>query len=65
MTAGTAGVLTGKLLQICNGAVYDENGAVIPVHDCKLDAFMETIEQLNGEHALVFYHFQHDRDRLV
>jgi len=65
ITAGTAGVLTGKLLQLCNGAIYDENKAPIEIHKCKIDAFMELIEQLNGQHALVFYNFQHDRDRLV
>lgn len=65
ITAGTAGVLTGKLLQLCNGAIYDENKKALSVHDCKIDAFLELIEQLNGQHALVFYNFQHDRDRLV
>ena len=65
ITAGTAGVLTGKLLQLCNGAIYDENKNALSVHDCKIDAFLELIEQLNGQHALVFYNFQHDRDRLV
>ena len=48
-----------------NGAVYDENGDVLEVHDCKLEAFMETIEQLNGQHALVYYYFKHDRERLL
>ncbi|MBP3537268.1 MAG: DEAD/DEAH box helicase [Muribaculaceae bacterium] len=65
ITAGTAGVLTGKLLQLCNGAIYDEDKVACHVHDCKIDAFLELIEQLNGQHALVFYNFQHDRDRLV
>ena len=65
ITAGSAGVLTGKLLQLCNGAIYDENKAAVAVHDCKIDAFLELIEQLNGQHALVFYNFQHDRDRLL
>ena len=65
ITAGTAGVLTGKLLQLCNGAIYDENKNALSVHDCKIDAFLELIEQLNGQRALVFYNFQHDRDRLV
>ena len=65
VTAATAATLTGKLLQLCNGAVYDENGAILEVHDCKLEAFMETIEQLNGQHALVYYYFKHDRDRLL
>ena len=65
VTATNAATLTGKLLQLCNGALYDETGAVIPIHDCKLESFMETIEQLHGEHAIVYYHFQHDRDRLL
>jgi len=65
ITAGSAGVLTGKLLQLCNGAIYDENGSAVHVHDCKIEAFMETLEQLNGQHALVFYNFQHDRERLL
>lgn len=64
VTAGTAGVLTGKLLQLCDGAVYDETGAVHELHDCKIEAFLETLEQIN-EPVLVFYQFQHDRDRLI
>lgn len=65
VTATTAATLTGKLLQLCNGAVYSEDGEVISVHDCKIEAFMETVEQLNGQHAIVYYYFQHDRDRLL
>ncbi|MBR1691137.1 MAG: DEAD/DEAH box helicase, partial [Lachnospiraceae bacterium] len=65
ITAGSAGVLTGKLLQLCNGAIYDEDKAPVEVHDCKIERFMELIEQLNGQHALVFYNFQHDRERLI
>ena len=65
VTATTAATLTGKLLQLCNGAVYSEDGDVIPVHDCKIEAFLETVEQLNGQHAIVYYYFQHDRDRLL
>ena len=65
ITAGSAGVLTGKLLQLCNGAIYDADKRAVKVHDCKIDAFLELVEQLNGQHALVFYNFQQDRDRLV
>jgi SNF2 family DNA or RNA helicase len=65
VTAGSAAVLNGKLLQLCSGAVYDISGGVMEVHDCKMEAFLEVIEQLHGEHALVFYWFQHERDRLV
>ena len=64
-SATTAATLTGKLLQLCNGAVYDENGNVVLVHDCKIEVLMETIEQLNGQHAIVYYYFRHDRDRIL
>ena len=63
--AGSAGVLTNKLLQLCNGAVYDSSKTVCELHSCKMEAFMELIEQLNGQHALVFYNFQHDQNRLM
>lgn len=65
ITAGSAAVLNGKLLQLCSGAAYDESGQVAHVHDCKLEAFLELVEGLHGEHALVFYWFQHERDRLL
>lgn len=63
--AGTAAVLTNKLLQMCNGAVYTDAGTVAQIHNCKMEAFLETIERLNGERALVFYAYQHDHDRLL
>ena len=65
VTASTAGVLTGKLLQFCSGAIYNEDKEVLPLHDCKLDAYMELIESLNGEHCITFYGFQHDKDRIL
>jgi len=67
--AGSAAVLTGKLLQLCNGAVYcadeTEGRKVIKIHDCKIEAFLELVERLNGKPALVFYAFQHDLDRIM
>jgi SNF2 family DNA or RNA helicase len=62
--AGSAAVLTNKLLQLCNGAVYDEERNIVNIHDCKLEAFMELVEGLNGKPALVFYNFQHDKERI-
>jgi SNF2 family DNA or RNA helicase len=62
--AGSAAVLTNKLLQLCNGAVYDENRNIVEIHDCKIEAFMELVEGLNGKPALVFYNFQHDKQRI-
>lgn len=62
--AGTAAILTNKLLQLCNGAVYDENREIVEIHNCKIEAFMELVEGLNGKSALVFYNFQHDLARI-
>lgn len=63
--AGSAAVLTGKLLQLCGGALYDSDRQVINVHDCKIEAFLELLEGLNGQHALVFYSFQHEKARIL
>ena len=65
ITAGTAAVLANKLLQLCNGAVYDEDGNVIELQSCKIDALMETVEQLGDQHAIICYNFKHDKDRLL
>lgn len=63
LDAGSAAVLSGKLLQMCNGAVYGENG-VVNIHNCKLEAFMELVEAAQGQPMLVFYNFKHDLDRI-
>jgi SNF2 family DNA or RNA helicase len=67
ITALSAATLTTKLLQLSNGAVYDEIRAVHRIHDCKLDALGELIEGLKerGKSALVFYQYQHDMDRIL
>ena len=61
----SAAALSNKLQQLANGAVYDEDHVYHEIHNCKVEAFMELIEQLNGKAALVFYNFQHDRERLL
>lgn len=65
IAATTAAVLTNKLLQFCGGAVYDEQRSVMEVHRCKLEALAELLEQLNGKPALVFYSYQHEKDRIL
>ncbi|MEN1989848.1 DEAD/DEAH box helicase [Paenibacillus hubeiensis] len=64
ITAASAAALSNKLLQMCNGAMYDEDRQVFEIHDNKIEAFMELIEQLKGKPALVFYSFQHDLTRI-
>lgn len=61
----SAAVLSNKLQQLANGAVYTDSGAWQEIHHDKVEAFMELIEQLNGKHAIVFYNFRHDLDRLI
>lgn len=65
INAHSAGVLTNKLLQLCNGAAYDDRRNVCELHRCKLEALLELLEALEGEHVLLFYAFQHDRDRIL
>lgn len=65
ITATTATTLTGKLLQLCNGAVYDEAGNAKEIHRCKIEALLEVIEQLNGQHAIIYYYYRHDVDRIL
>lgn len=60
----SAAALSNKLLQLCNGAMYDEDRRVHEIHQCKIEAFMELVEGLNGKPALVYYNFQHDLIRL-
>lgn len=64
LDAGSAAVLSGKLLQMANGAVYNEEQQPVEVHSCKLEVFLETVEKLGGAPALVFYNFQHDLSRI-
>lgn len=79
--AVNAGVLTGKLLQFCNGGLYkaelvesksdhDEyemawERKVVPVHRLKLDALESIVEEAAGHPLLVAYSFHFDRDAIL
>lgn len=63
--AANAVALSNKLLQMANGAVYDENGTVRPIHDRKLQALEDLIESANGQNVLIAYWFKHDRERII
>ncbi len=65
ITAVNAAVLTNKLSQFANGAIYDDSHNYLPVHDLKLEAAKELIEDSNGSPVLVAWIFRHDRDRLI
>ena len=62
--ASNAGQISFKLLQMANGAVYDDDHEVQEIHGKKLDKLEELIEAANGKPVMVFYWFQHDYDRI-
>ena len=64
IVAGTEAALTNKLLQFANGAIYDMDGAVHRLHDVKLDALEEMIEEAGGDPVLVLYAYKHDAERI-
>ena len=64
ITAANAASLSGKLCQMANGAIYDDNGEVTEIHKKKLDALEDIIESMNGKPVLVAYWFKHDLERI-
>lgn len=60
-----AAALSNKLLQMANGAVYDEFKAVKEIHDKKLEALEDLIEGANGKSVLIFYAYKHDKERIT
>lgn len=64
ITAANAASLTGKLSQLANGAIYDDEGNIVEFHDRKLDALEDIIESANGKPLLVAYWFKHALQRI-
>lgn len=76
IVASNAAAASTKLRQISNGAVYvDDDMAsfvrgtgrrqVLHVHDVKLEAVDELVEELQGNPLLLAYEFNHDLERLL
>ena len=63
--ARNAAALSNKLLQMSNGAVYDEYNETRVIHNRKLEMLDDLIEQANGQPVLIAYWFRHDRARIV
>lgn len=64
--ATSAAAKTMKCLQFANGCIYEQDNpsAWHEVHDMKLKALEEVIEEANGTPVLVAYHFKSDLARL-
>ena len=65
ITAANAASLSGKLLQLANGAVYTDDGSVVGLHERKLDALEDLIEAAYGQSVLIAYWFKHDLARIT
>lgn len=59
------GVLHNKLLQFANGSMYQEDGNDIPIHDIKLEALQQVVDETDGAPLLVAYTYQFDLDRIL
>ena len=59
-----AAALSNKLLQMSNGAVYNDDKESLHIHDRKLDALEDLIEGTNGKPVLVAYWFKHDLEKI-
>ena len=64
VTVSNAAVLSGKLMQMANGAVYTDGGEELRIHDKKLDALEDIIEAANEKPLMVAYWFRHDLGRI-
>ena len=65
VTAANAAALSGKLVQMANGAVYSDDGDHERIHDRKLDALEDIIKSANGKPVLVASWYRHDLERIV
>ena len=65
ITAANAAALSGKLCQLANGAIYNDDKKAVQIHDRKIDALEDIIESMNGRPMLVAYWFKHDYDRIA
>jgi len=49
-----------KLRQVANGFLYDEDKRALPIHNEKIEALKELVEQMQGRPLLVCYEFIED-----
>ena len=58
-----AGAKVKKLLQLCTGAVYDDHGSSLMVHDARYQLVMDLIQA--RDHSLVAFNWRHEREKLT
>lgn len=66
VVAENGAVASGKCRQLANGILINtEDGTHTVVHDAKMEALEELIDQLQGEPCLVTYEFRPDAERIT
>lgn len=68
LTASSAGAMYMMCRSIANGGAYvgeKQDRQSLYVHNTKVEAAADIVEELAGKPALIAYQFQHDRDRLL
>jgi superfamily II DNA or RNA helicase len=62
-----AAALTAKCRQVANGVVrhHEERETLIPVHDAKLEALDEILEESGGSGVIISYAFRPDAERIL
>lgn len=65
ITALSAAAVSNKLLQLANGAIYDNDGVMHEVHSAKLDALADIASTNEGNPILVFYSYRSDLARIL
>lgn len=60
IVAANAAVLAGKLLQLAGGSVYRDDGVFVRIHNRKLEALAEIIEECRGRPVLIGYAYKHE-----
>ena len=64
ISAMNAAVLSNKLSQMSNGAIYTDNKNIEYIHDKKIEALEDIVEQMNGKNFLLVYWYKHDLERI-
>lgn len=60
ITALSAASLHGKLSQLANGFLYDEEKVAHDIHEAKWETISDLVEELNGKPCIIVYKFRHE-----
>lgn len=65
VVAANAAVASSKCRQIANGGLFNDDGTYQFIHQAKMDALQDLLEQLAGDPVLITYEFQFDHTRMA